>query len=66
MSSHDIYRHTNKVLVYRWYTFYVDTEKRRYQHGKGDAMPLTDTKVRALHGRMVKGENVGKESTEEG
>ena len=25
-------------------------------------MPLTDTKVRALHGRMVKGENVGKES----
>ncbi len=25
-------------------------------------MPLTDTKVRALHGRMLKGENVGKAS----
>ena len=25
-------------------------------------MPLTDTKVRALHGRMLKGEKVGKEA----
>ncbi len=25
-------------------------------------MPLTDTKVRALHGRMLKGEKVSKEA----
>jgi len=25
-------------------------------------MPLTDTKVRALHGRMLKGEKAGKEA----
>lgn len=47
---------------YRWYVFYVDNMKIGNTNTAKGRHVLTDTKVRALHGRMLKGEKVGKES----
>lgn len=48
MSSHDVYRHANKVLVYSLVSFSCGQhEKRRNQHGKGGS-PVPDLQPAAV------------------